>query len=113
MTLSDCYAASKLPVANQDDLLKLRLSGQITSRDELERVGRAKRQQANNPVSEDTVPRAKIALPKKCSITVSGEGLTIQKIVELLTSALAETKKANGISVKTFCKMMADRSLTE
>jgi ParB/RepB/Spo0J family partition protein len=102
--ISDCYAASKLPEAEQAGLLALKLSGM--SRDNLERHSR--RQRVKPSVKVD---RVKIALPKSVSVVLSGNNLAMMDVVDILSDALKEARKASEqYDVKTFQSMMRDRA---
>jgi ParB/RepB/Spo0J family partition protein len=105
--ISDCYAASKLPPAEQDGLLALKLSG--ASRDAIESAAR-KRRRAVTPA----VRSRKITCPLAggVNVTVSGSDMTLDEMIEALVEAVREAKKArdSGLHAKTFEASMRDRN---
>src|SRR5262249_37153207 len=104
--ISDCYEASKLPEADQVDLLAMKLSG--ASRDQIARVAR-KARQGNAPAVK--LARVKIAMPQGATVVLTGSELGMADVVELLTETLKEARKvADQYDVKTWVRMMADRS---
>ena len=105
--ISDCYAISKLPEADQGGLLALKLSG--ASRDAIEQNGRSKRRHCTTPAVR--MDRVKIPMPQGATVVVSGNALGMAEVVELLTETLKEAKKAaETFDVKTFQSMMRDKA---
>ena len=103
--ISDCYAISKLPEAEQAGLLALKLKG--ASRDSIEQAGRKSRNGGSAAVKMD---RVKIAMPAG-TVVVSGNELGMAELVELLTETLKEARKAaETFDVKTFQSMMRDKA---
>lgn len=105
--ISDCYAASKLGEVEQAELLRLKLSG--ASRDAIEKAGRKQRTAATSTVK---VSRIKAMLPSGVSIVASGEGLTLDDLIESLGEAQREAKKAReqGLDARTFQAVLRDRA---
>lgn len=104
--ISDCYAISKLPPDQQAGLLDLKLSG--ASRDQIELAGRRNR---NGRAASVKLSRVKIAMPRGATVVISGNELSMAEVVELLSEVLKEAKKsAETFDVKTWVKMMADKS---
>jgi hypothetical protein len=104
--ISDCYAASKLPEKEQAGLLALKLSG--ASRDAIEQAGR-KQRNGNAPAVR--LSRVRIAMPQGATVVVSGNGLDLPGVVELLTETLKEARKAaEQYDVSTWVRMMRDRA---
>jgi ParB/RepB/Spo0J family partition protein len=105
--ISDCYAASKLPVTDQAALLVLKLSG--ASRDAVEAAGRKSRKG-----TAITIRSRKIRCPLASGIdvTVSGKELTLDEMVDALIEASKEARKASdrGLHAKTFEASMHDRN---
>jgi ParB/RepB/Spo0J family partition protein len=104
--ISDVYAASKAAEEDQLSLLDLKLKG--ASRDAIEKAGRQKR---NSNRSDVKASRVKIAMPEGVTVVISGPELEMTEIVELLTEALKEARKAaEQFDVKTWQAMMRDKS---
>lgn len=105
--VSDCYAARKLPLEQQDGLLALKLSG--ASRDTIEQAGRKKRIGGKEAVR---VQRVKCILPSGVNVVVSGEGVSLDESIEALGEAIKEMKRARdlGYTAKTFAAAMKDKS---
>jgi len=104
--ISDCYAISKLPADEQAGLLAKKLSG--ASRDAIEQAGRKQR---TSPTAVK-VTRIKAILPSGVSIVASGEGLSLDDLIESLGEAQKEAKKAReqGLDAKTFSAVMRDKA---
>jgi ParB family transcriptional regulator, chromosome partitioning protein len=105
--ISDCYPISKLPESEQAPLLALKLSG--ASRDAIEQAGRRKRTNGTPAVK---LARIKAVLPSGVVIVASGEGLTLDDLIESLGEAQREAKKAReqGLDAKTFSAVLRDKS---
>jgi ParB family chromosome partitioning protein len=104
--ISDCYAASKLPPADQAGLLVLKLSG--ASRDAIEAAGRKSRSGSAPAIRARKI---KCPLASGVDITVSGKELTLDEAIEALIEASKEARKARdqGLHAKTFEASMRDR----
>lgn len=104
--ISDCYAISKLPAEEQAGLLAKKLSG--ASRDAIEQAGRKQR---TTPAAVK-VTRIKAVLPSGVSIVASGEGLSLDDLIESLGEAQREAKKAReqGLDAKTFSAVLRDKA---
>jgi ParB family chromosome partitioning protein len=109
--VSDWYAMSRVGEADQAALLAARLSGRITSREQIEAQGRKSRNGGKPAVR---VARVKCATPSGVMVTLAGEGegLTLDDVIETLTELLKEAKKANdqGLDSKTFSAVMRDKA---
>ncbi len=105
--VSDCYAASKMPENEQASLLRLKLSG--ASRDSIERVGRTKRNGSGPSVK---LSRVKCLLASGVLIVVSGEGLSLDDLIESLGEAQRQAKKAReqNLDIRTFEAVLKDKS---
>ena len=105
--ISDVYAASKLPEAEQAGLLALKLSG--ASRDAIEKAGRKKR---SVDVEAVRVNRVKCLLPSGVQVVVSGSSVSLDESIEALTEAVKEMKRARdlGYTSKTFAAAMKDKA---
>ena len=104
--ISDCYAASKMPEADQAGLLALKLSG--ASRDQIEQAGRKSRKEKAPAVR---MSKVKVETPSGATVTIAGDDLSMSEVVELLSEVLKEAKKAaETFDVKTWVKMMADKA---
>ena len=105
--ISDCYAASKLDEAGQVELLALKLSG--ASRDAIEQAGKKKRTAGQQAVK---LSRVKVSLTSGVQIVVSGEGVSLDEVIESLAEAGKEARKAReqSLDVKTWTRVMADKA---
>jgi ParB/RepB/Spo0J family partition protein len=98
---SKAYAIAKGPKEEQQSKLTDILSG--TSRDEVERKGRIGR--SKHPDAKK-LSRVKIALPDGESIVVSGSGLNMARLAEVLGQAQKEVRKeAPRHDIKSFQSM--------
>jgi ParB/RepB/Spo0J family partition protein len=104
--ISDCYAISKLPEDGQAELLALKLSG--ASRDAIEQAGKKKRTAAPTV----RLSRVKCVLPSGVQIVVSGDGISLDEVIESLAEAGKEAKKAReqGLDAKTFQAVLRDKA---
>jgi ParB/RepB/Spo0J family partition protein len=105
--ISDCYAISKVPESEQAALLAMKLSG--ASRDAIEQAGRTSRTR-NVPAVK--LSRVKCPLASGVVIVASGEGLSLDDLIDALGEAQKEAKKAReqGLDAKTFQAVMRDRA---
>jgi ParB/RepB/Spo0J family partition protein len=96
--VSDVYAISKLPPADQLGLLALKLSG--ASRDALEEAGRKAR---SGPKPAAKLSRAQLVLTSGIKIVVSGAAICIDSLLDAFADAARELRKAReqNLSVKT------------
>jgi ParB family chromosome partitioning protein len=105
ISISDCYALSKLDPSEQPALLAMKLAG--ASRDQIEQAGRKRR---NGTVPAIRMSRVKIPMPR-ATLVISGKELSMAEVVELLAETLKEAKKAAAqFDVKTFQSMMSDKA---
>lgn len=97
--LSDCYAAAKLPEAEQASLLAMKLAG--ASRDAIEQAGRKSR---NTKTDSIRVTRCKCLLPSGACVTVSGASMSLSDMIEAMQDLLKKAKRASeqGWDCKTF-----------
>ena len=105
--ISDCYAISKLPEAEQAKLLALKLGG--ASRDAIEQAGHKSR---NNNSPAVKVGKVKCVLPSGVNVVVSGEGVSLDESIDALLEATREMKRARelGYTAKTFAAAMKDKA---
>ena len=105
--ITDCYAASKRPQAEQAALLDLKLGG--ASRDAIEAAGRRSRAA---PVRAVQAARVKCQLPSGYTVVISGGAVTLDEAVDALAEASREMKRARdlGYTARTFASAMSDRS---
>lgn len=105
--ISDCYAISKLAEDGQAELLALKLSG--ASRDAIEQAGKKKR---NGDKETVRLARVKCVLPSGVQIVVSGEGISLDEVIEAMGEAQKEAKKAReqNLDVKTWQSVMRDKA---
>jgi ParB family chromosome partitioning protein len=106
--ITDCYAISKLPQDQQQEALALKLSG--ASRDAIEQHGRKQRNGNGTPAVR--IDRVKFQMSGSANVTVAGNELSLDDVIEKLSELLKEAKKANdqGLDVKTLARMCADRA---
>ena len=105
--IGDCYAASKLPEADQPGLLALKLQG--ATRDDLARASR----KARAPKAEEAVKTGSLRITLGgVVITVKGADLTLGLVAEVLERAgkEAEKAKAQGLNAKTAERVWKDRA---
>lgn len=105
--ISDCYAISKVPESEQAGLLAMKLSG--ATRDAIEHAGRSNRAR-NAPAVK--LSRVKCPLASGVLIVASGEGLSLDDLIEALAEAQKEARRAReqGLDAKTFQAVMRDRA---
>lgn len=98
ITISDTYAMSKQPESEQAGLLALKLSG--ASRDDLERQGRSKRASGTPAVRAS---RIKYPLSSGQTVTVAGDGVSLEDAIEAMQTAIKAIRKAidTGLDAKT------------
>lgn len=111
LSTSDVYALSRLPEAEQLATLNARLTGEIASRDDLERAVR----QRKRPTAETDAKRAtrmKAVLSSGATITVAREGLDITGLIDALAEFMKAAKKAerDRLDVKTFEAILRDQA---
>jgi len=99
---------SKCSEQQQHELLEARLSGQVSSRDQLTRAARKSR--TGSAPAAKQMSRLKIAMPE-ATVVISGKGLSMSSVVELLTETLKEARKAaETFDVRTWQNMMKDKA---
>jgi hypothetical protein len=105
--VTEWYELSKCPEQQQQELLAARLSGQVSSRDQLAQAARKHR---NGKTPTVKLSRVKIAMPE-ATLVISGKELSMAEVVELLAETLKEARKAaDQFDVKTWQSMMRDRA---
>jgi ParB family transcriptional regulator, chromosome partitioning protein len=73
-------------------------------------VRAARRKSRNSNPPSVKVSKVKIAMPQ-ATVVLSGKDLSMSRVVDLLTETLKEARKvADVFDVKTWEKMMADKS---
>ncbi len=105
--ITACYEISRAPQEQQAELLRLKLAG--TSRDALaDHV----RKQKSKSTPQVRVKRITCALPSGLSVTVSGQELSLDELIEALGEAQKEAKRAReqGLDAKTFSAVMKDKA---
>jgi ParB family chromosome partitioning protein len=105
--LTKMYAIAKLPLEKQSEVLTLALCG--ASRDAIEQAGRRKRSPAAATVR---LSRIKAMLPSGVVIVASGEGLTLDDLIESLAEAQREARKAReqGLDARTFQAVLRQKA---
>ena len=98
---------SKCSEQQQQELLAARLSGQVSSRDQLAQAARKHR---NGSAQAVKLSRVKIAMPQ-ATVVISGMELSMAEVVDLLAETLKEARKAaDQFDVKTWQSMMKDKA---
>jgi ParB/RepB/Spo0J family partition protein len=107
LTISDCYAISKLPHADQPGLLALKLSG--ASRDDLERQGR-KTRSASVPAVRAS--KLVICLGGGVKVTICGCDLSLDDAIDAVKDAQREMTKGRdlGLDAKTIVSVARDKA---
>ena len=103
--ISDCYAISRLDEVGQAAALAMKLSG--ASRDQL--ASHARRQRSGEtPVVRASRVKCELG---RVSITLVGDALGLDEVVEALNEAQKEARKARdqNLDVKTWSAIMRDR----
>jgi ParB family transcriptional regulator, chromosome partitioning protein len=105
--ISDCYVLSRLSEAEQPAALAMRLNG--ASRD---RLANHARQQRSGDKPKVRASRVKCELSGNLSITVAGNALGLDEVIEALADAQKEARKARdqNLDVKTWSAVMRDRA---
>ena len=100
ITISDAYAMSKRPEPEQAEMLAKKLAGDIEGRDALEQYGRKKRAAATPAVRTSKI---KFPLPSGQTVTIAGDGVSLEDAIESLQTAIKAIKKAieTGLDAKT------------
>ncbi len=88
--ISDCYAASKLPLSEQAGLLAMKLSG--ASRDHIEQQVRKQR----NGTSAVRVSRIRCPLASGTTVQVSGEEISLDDMIDAIAEVLKEAKRTTS-----------------
>jgi len=105
VSVSDWYEASRLDDKGQHELLAMKMTTGA-SREVLKSASRKKR----NGTPLVRMQKVKIALPAG-AVVLTGNELGMAEVVEMLAEVLKEAKKAaDTFDVKTWVKMMADKS---
>ncbi len=107
--ISDCYAISRLNEAEQGAALTMKLNG--ASRDAL--VSHI-RQQRNGDKSSVKLARIRAMLPSGVVIVASGEGLSLDDLIDSLADARKEAVKARdqGLDAKVFQAVMKKKAMS-
>ena len=107
--ISDCYAASKLPEAEQASLLALKLSG--ASRDQLEQAGR-KARVTSSTAGTVKLARIRCPLPTGTTVVVSGPEMALEDLISALSTTLELARRANkdSLDVRTAEKVWKDKA---
>ena len=105
--VTDWYELSKCSEQQQQELLAARLSGRVSSRDQLAQAARKHRNGSKPTVK---LSRVKIAMPQ-ATVVITGQELSMAEVVDLLGDTLKEARKAaDQFDVKTWQSMMKDKA---
>lgn len=108
--LTEWYELSKCPEQQQQELLAARLSGQVSSRDQLAQAARKSRSRSVPAVK---MSRVNFVLPASgVRIVVSGAGQTLDDLHESLSESLREVRKARdqAMDIRAFQAVMASKN---
>ena len=102
------YYLSRLPEGEEQKILVDRAMQGNLSRDEAARAVKA----AKKPADSSSVSRITCKLKKGRSLTISGEAINLDSLIETLEDVLRESRKArlNGLGVSTLARVFRDRS---
>jgi ParB family chromosome partitioning protein len=105
--ISDCHAISSVQRAEQPELLARKLAG--ASRDELVREGRRRRNKGDNHAR---VSKVKCLLSSGVVVTVCGEGIGLDELIEALSEAQREARRARdqNLDARTWQAVMRDKA---
>jgi len=108
--ISDCYAISRLPQAEQEAALAMKLNG--ASRDEL--VNHARRQKSSAR-SNVRMRRVKCELGGGVTVIIVGNDLGLDEVIDVMRNAQKEALKGRdqNLDVKTWSAVMRDRARKE
>ena len=95
--ISDTYPISQAPPEEQAALLDLKLSTNA-SRDDLAREGRKRRRGSGPPVR---VSRIKCLLSSGVTLTISGQSIGLDELIDALAEARKEALRAHGTRIST------------
>ena len=105
--VTEWYELSKCSEQQQQELLAARLSGRVSSRDQLAQAARKHRNGSKPTVK---LSRVKIAMPQ-ATVVITGQELSMAEVVDLLGDTLKEARKAaDQFDVKTWQSMMKDKA---
>ncbi len=101
--LKDWHAISQLAQEQQEAALTARLRGAS-----VEEIKRSARKPSNNVRTS----RVKCAMPSGVTVTLAGDGLTLDDVIQTLAELLKAAKKANddGLDSKTFQAVLKDKA---
>jgi ParB/RepB/Spo0J family partition protein len=111
VSIGDCYAAASLPEADQAALLSQKLAG--ASRDDIVRAARRKNRDGNTPSGKVTrMNRIVCPLVSGVSITVSGEKLSLESLIDAFSEArkAAITARDQGLDIRTLAAVLKDKA---
>ena len=100
LSVSDWHKLSQLPASDQPGLLALKLSGQVTSRDGMDRQAR-RRKASDTPVVRTS--KIRVPLVSGATVTVAAEGVSMDEALEAVLEAAKQLKAAisKGITAKS------------
>ncbi|MBX3439846.1 MAG: ParB/RepB/Spo0J family partition protein [Planctomycetaceae bacterium] len=105
--ITSVYEIAKAPPEQQAELLQLALTG--ASRDGL--AGQVRKQKTSN-TPQVRMKRILCPLPSGVSITVSGADLSLDDLIESLSDALKEARRAReqNLDARTFSSVLKDKA---
>ncbi|HMP03657.1 MAG TPA: hypothetical protein PKC45_14265 [Gemmatales bacterium] len=105
--ITAAYEISRVSAEQQAELLQLKLSG--ASRDGLAQHVRRQNSQSTPQVR---VKRIACPLPSGLSVVVSGQELSLDDLIEALSDAQKEAKRAReqGLDARTFSQVLKDKA---
>jgi hypothetical protein len=105
------HQISLLPESEQFGLLQLHLAGAPAA--QIAAISLAKRRQAASDKPEPKVTKGKFPLTKaKATVQISGDGLTISLVIDLLTDLLKEAKagQSQGMDIKALTALLVAKA---
>lgn len=109
LPMSTALELSRIPPQERGAKLAAALEGSVT-RDQLAGARKRREKTGSEPTA---MSRATASLPGGKSVTVVGQGLTLESFIEMLEDVLAKARKVRpqGVELSTFVSMLRDQSL--
>jgi hypothetical protein len=113
--ISDCVAMARVDEKTQHELLTARLTGSMTSRDQMHQLARKARKGNNQPTNRVNRIKCPLPGPGGRSVVVSGENLTLSDVIDTLQSVIKLARKADeeGIGAQVFERVCKDKAAKE
>lgn len=110
LPLTTALELSRVAPSERPEMLAAALEGKVT-RDQL--AGARKRREKAAPEKTGLLSRATASLPGGKTVTIVGQGLTLDSFIETLEEVLTKARKVRpqGVELSTFVAMLRDQSL--